>query len=751
MDRTRVGRQIRRQAARKRAKLIPEKTGLTAKSRTIGLCVLLAVSTFALYLPALSHSFVNFDDQYYVTQNAHVQAGLTWGTVKWAFSTTRAANWHPLTWISHAVDCQLFGLNPAGHHFDSMLLHVLNSVLLFLLLQLATELTGPSLLVAALFAFHPLNVESVAWIAERKNVLCTFFFLAAIGAYGWYARKPELRRYLLVVLLFALGLMAKPMVITLPCVLLLLDYWPLSRFPGSAATPLVVPQRPVWTLVAEKIPLLLLSAVSAVITMKAQALSERTLNDFSLPVRVENALVAYAQYLWNMVWPTRLAAFYPHPGRNLHAWQIILSAVLLAAISGFAISFRARRYLLAGWLWFLGTLVPVIGLVQVGSSVRADRYAYIPLIGIFAMIAFGAQEVAQRKNLGVTSRVIPALCVLGMLGFISSRQLACWSSQYDLWAHAVQVTDMNSFAHNALGQALLAPEKSMSEADLENFDTPQKRMQQARWHFEQALQICRELERQDPSIYRGWFANNLNYLGYLDLEEDRSEEARQEYTEALNIQRSLAQKDPGQLASAAETLDNLGYLDRFEKHPDDAREHFSESLETYRQLRGERAEQYLPEMATTLNELAVTEVELQQPDQARQHFLETLELNRQFAQTEPTLFLPAIATTLYYLGNLERDQKEFDPARQHYDEASRLYRDFAQRDPHNFSWLLADILNNLGLVEKALHQNQAARGHYQEALGIYRDLSKRDPRRFTLLMQQVEVELAQIDTPPPVK
>src|SRR5450755_3529933 len=357
-------------------------------------CLLLAVVTLALYNPVNRHPFVNYDDDRYVINNPHVRQGLTADTITWALTSTEQANWHPLTWMSHALDCSLFRLNPAGHHLTSILLHAVNVILLFLLLMWATNRLGPSLFVAALFALHPINVESVAWVAERKNVLCTFFFFAALIAYCWYARKPDWRRYLAFAGLFALGLMSKPMVITLPFVLLVMDYWPLNRIQGSPSGKLGIPQAPLSKLVIEKLPLLALSAASAVITMQAQRAggAVRSSAQFSLGVRLENAVVAYATYLWKMIWPAHLAPLYPHPGDSLAVWQVAISAMVLLVVTGVVMRFRSRRYLLTGWLWFLGTLVPVIGLVQVGDQAMADRYAYIPLIGSFVMIAWGAAD-----------------------------------------------------------------------------------------------------------------------------------------------------------------------------------------------------------------------------------------------------------------------------------------------------------------------------------------------------------------------
>ncbi len=396
---------------------------LTATTRNIILCVLLAVATIALYSPVIGHSFIAWDDQDYVTANPHVQAGLSWSTAKWAFTTTTAANWHPLTWLSHALDYQLFALNAAGHHLDSVLIHALNAVVLFLLLAWVTKRVGPSLLVAALFALHPINVESVAWVAERKNVLSTLFFFLAMAAYVWYAQKPEWRRYALVALLFAAGLMAKPMVITLPFVLLLLDYWPLARTPpdgtmtgfssASRASRVAFSR-----LLLEKVPLLFFSAASAWITLKAQHNAVRSFEEFPLGIRIENAVLAYLLYLWKMLWPARLA-FYPHPLLAPPAWQWIVSALTLVGVTLLVITFRRKRYLPVGWFWFLGTLIPVIGLVQVGEAAMADRYAYLPLIGIFIMIAWTLADAANVRNVRTIWRVMPVVFMLTALTVVS--------------------------------------------------------------------------------------------------------------------------------------------------------------------------------------------------------------------------------------------------------------------------------------------------------------------------------------------
>jgi protein O-mannosyl-transferase len=720
--------------------------GLSRGWRNALFCFGLAIATFGVYSPVRAHPFVAFDDQEYVVDNPHVQHGIDWAVVKWGFTANRSANWHPLTWLSHAIDYRLFGLDAGGHHLDSLVLHVLNAVLLFLLLELWTGLAGPSLLVAALFALHPLNVESVAWVAERKNVLSTLFFLLAIGAYGWYARKPNWRRYWLVALLFAMGLMAKPMVITLPFVLLLLDYWPLGRYSGGAAPRLDIPQTTVGKLVLEKVPLLFLSAASAVITMKAQVLTEGSLLDYPLWVRMENALVAYALYLWKMVWPVGLAAMYPHPGRSLHSWQIVLSAVVLAGISALVVIQRSRGYLVTGWLWFLGTLIPVIGLVQVGYAAMADRYAYVPLIGIFIMVAFGARDLAEAKHIRMGYRTAVATGVLAALSLLSYRQIGYWSSEYDLWAHALEVTSGNVFAHNAIGSALLAPEMWMSAADVEGFDTRKRQMGEARRHYERALEICRQHEKQDPGIYLPAMANTLDYLGDLDRLQRRMDDARRRYNEALEIHRQLVRRDPqGDLPYLAKTINDLGMMDRLENHPEEARAHFLDALENFRQLRGAGAREYLPDVALTLTNLAKTAEDEQRADEANGYFEQALQVRRQLAQQEPAVYLPDLAANLEDLGAFNFDRQRFEAAQRYYEEALGVYRGLARDDPEKFLSFLADVLDNLAMVESHSSQVDPARSHYGEALAIYRKLEQENAGRFSLYVQQVEQSMAQLN------
>ena len=534
------------------------------------------VATLALYNPVNRHPFVNYDDDRYITENPHVHNGLTWPTITWAFTATEQGNWHPLTWLSHALDYQLFHQNPAGHHFTSLLIHAANAVLLFLFLMYATRRLGPSLFVAALFALHPINVESVAWVAERKNVLCTFFFFATLIAYCWYARQPDWRRYLVFAGLFVLGLMSKPMVITLPFVLLLLDYWPLGRIRGGHADATAAP---LSKLVVEKLPLIALSAASAVITMQAQRAggAMRSTAQFSLAVRLENAVMAYAMYLWKMIWPSHLSPIYPHPGDSLAGWQVGTSALVLLAMTAVALKFRARRYLLTGWLWFLGTLVPVIGLVQVGDQAMADRYAYIPLVGIFIMIAWGIADLADSKQIGLVVRVIPAACVLLALSFATNRQLGYWSSNYDLWTHAVAVTGRNFIAQDNLGGALLSLGKTdeaylhfQAAAEINPLD-PMSRSNlgaylQEHGHMAEAIEKYNRVITltSDPGLLAATYAN----LGaaYRKLGED--EKARTSYDQALQL-------NPNQYNAYL----GLGELLEKQSRLDDAISNYSKAVE----------------------------------------------------------------------------------------------------------------------------------------------------------------------------
>jgi hypothetical protein len=430
------------------------------------ICLCVATTTFFLYGQVSGHEFIRFDDGFYVTQNLHVRAGITLQTIVWALTSTESYNWHPVTWVSHALDCQFFGLWAGGHHLTSVLIHIFNTVLLFLLLRHATGRIGRSTFVAALFAWHPLNVESVAWVAERKNVLSTMFLLLTLVAYGWYARKPRWDRYLLVAALLILGLAAKPMLVTMPFVLLLLDFWPLQRvrawLPPSQEFP--VPQWTFPSLMLEKLPLLLLSAASSAITVIAQQRTVASVQSLPLATRAANALYSYLMYIWKMFWPVRLAVFYPHPfiptpnhepGPGLY-FLVALASGLLIGISLLAWRQRfTQPYLLVGWFWYLGTLVPVIGVVQVALQGMADRYAYVPFIGLFVIVAWGAVFLAERLHISETMLRNASVIVLVVLWIVTFRQIGFWKTNYDIWAHTLEVTDDNFVADDNMADALL--------------------------------------------------------------------------------------------------------------------------------------------------------------------------------------------------------------------------------------------------------------------------------------------------------
>jgi protein O-mannosyl-transferase len=433
----------------RRAASKPEGNWL-AQNRIWVYAVALAVLGVAIYAPAVQHPFATLDDREYVTGNRYVQAGLA-STVPWSLTTSDMGLWHPLTWMSHALDVDLFGEEPWGHHFSSVALHALNCALLFLFLEKATGAAGKSFAVAVLFAVHPLNVESVAWIAERKTVLSTAWFFAAVLAYVWYTHKPTNKRYVAVAGFFALGLMAKAMVVTLPFLALLLDYWPLKRVEAwnAAASKLLL----------EKIPLLLLAGVGSLLAIWAGSRGHSIVSVEAVPFggRVQNAIASYAWYAWKLLWPAKLAIFYPL--HAVSAGKTAVAALFLVATTALVIRLR-RPYLTVGWLWFLGTLVPMIGIVQNGRQAMADRYAYVPEIGIFLMVVWGVEELARRVN--VDNRVpVAVLCAAVLALCVTTEiQIGYWSTNLRLWEHTVAVTRDNPVAEDKLGVQLLAVGRS---------------------------------------------------------------------------------------------------------------------------------------------------------------------------------------------------------------------------------------------------------------------------------------------------
>ena len=444
------------------------------RARRVLLSLFLVLATVALYYPVHRQPFSSYDDPAYVTSNSHIKYGLDWEMVKWSF-TTLQPEWHPLTWLSHGLDCHLFYLDASRHHEMNVLLHALNVVLLFWVLARATGYTGRSFMVAALFALHPINVQSVAWIAERKNLLSMLFLLLALGAYGWYTRKPGVRRYIVVALFYALGLLAKPQIVTFPCLLLLWDYWPLQRMfapsQGTAGTTAVAGRKFSW-LLAEKLPLFAFSLADSAMTLHAQYSRGGTnpLVSYTFWARLQNALVCYVRYLGKAFWPSRLSILYPYSPSSIRGWQVLVSVFLLLLISILVIRWRQRRYLLVGWFWFLGTLVPMIGLLHINDQAMADRYAYLPFIGLFILICWGVADLLPTRSEAGAQRpgdhvvewhtfpvwiAAPSLAVLLVLALIAHRQLDYWDGDLALWSHALEVTRENWVAEDNLGELLM--------------------------------------------------------------------------------------------------------------------------------------------------------------------------------------------------------------------------------------------------------------------------------------------------------
>ena len=490
-------------------------------SRPRFIALLLALVTLLAYLPVVRNGFVNYDDQTYVTENPVVQKGLTWTGIQWAFTTGHGGNWHPLTWLSLMLDDELFGINAGAFHFVNVLFHAANTVLLFVLLWRLAGALWPAAFIAALFAWHPLHVESVAWIAERKDVLSTFFALLTLLAYAKYAMENCHRSFWLALIFFALGLMSKPMLVTLPFVMLLLDFWPVQRFHASTVQRLFI----------EKIPFFALSAISCIVTFLAQRgiAAVASLEQVPLNYRLENTLVAYTSYLLKTVWPANLAVIYPLP-KEISGITVVASAAVLIFISTAVWrGCRTGPYLLVGWLWFLGTLVPVIGLVQVGSAALADRYTYFPLIGIFIAAVFGVRDLAERFQFPKIILPAASVLILGACLSLTERQLSCWRDSESLFTHAIAVTKNNAIALMGLGAAL-----------------------HVQGRFDEALVYYHEADRLETGRYE----IHSNMANILD-EKGHPQEALAEYLEAL----WLEPKMPLLHCAVGETLTELGRFD----------------------------------------------------------------------------------------------------------------------------------------------------------------------------------------------
>ena len=589
------------------------------------ICLALVLGTLAAYGRVLTCGFTNYDDPAYITENIHVEPGLSASGVEWAFTTGHASNWHPLTWISHMADCQIFGLRPAGHHAVNLLFHLTNTLLLFGVLKRMTGAMWRSACVAALFAWHPLHVESVAWLSERKDVLSAFFWLLTMGAYACYvaARAKQIpvasevrKHYVLTLIFFVLGLLCKPMLVTLPFALLLLDYWPLrrilvSREMGATASGAV----PLRQALLEKAPMMALAVVTSIITFLVQQRGGTVSSLETLPLseRTANAVVAYVRYLTNLFWPHDLSIYYPFQ-HGLAVWQWGGAAVILAFISMAALAWRQRYpYFITGWLWYLGTLVPVIGLVQVGMQAMADRYTYLPLIGIFIAIAWGATEAIQRlpqlkKPAFAVGGLVLAACLT-----LTVVQIGYWQDSKTLFKHAIAVTKNNSLAHVNLGEA---------------YDKEGKNAE-ARAEFEQALAI-------DPDA-----PGTLNGLGAVYAHGGDAANAVKYFQAALK-------KRP----SFGDAHYNLGNVLAAEGNYPQAAEQYFEAVKLK------------PDSPDAHNNLGAMLVKLGRLDEAVDEFKAALRANPNFAEAEDEL------------GGVLAKLGQADTARTHYAEAVRLKPDF---------------------------------------------------------------------------
>jgi tetratricopeptide (TPR) repeat protein len=608
-------------------------------TRTVFLvsAALVAAGAF-VYAPVRHHEFVNFDDPQYVSENPHVASGLNGPALSWALTTGDASNWHPLTWLSHQLDVELFGLDPGRHHLTSVAIHLVNTLLLFGLLHGMTGALFRSAFVAALFAVHPLHVQSVAWIAERKDVLSALLFLLTLRAYLAYVRRPGRSRYAAVVVLFALGLTAKPMLVTLPFVLLLLDFWPLGRVESSST----------WRrLIVEKLPLVGLAAASSLVTVAVQRRAVQSLDLLPLSRRFATAALAYAWYAAKVAWPTRLAVLYPYPEAVL-AWQVLGAAAVLGAVSLLALRASPRHsYLTVGWFWYIGTLLPVLGLVQVGSQPWADRYTYIPAIGLFIVVAWGAADLAAGWRhrdllLAAAASIVLFGCVL-----VARRQVGYWRNSVVLWERALDVTAGNYRAEHNLADALAR----------------QRRIEEAVTHYAAALLIKPD------------FAEAHNNLGLALAEQGKVSEAMTHYADALRA-----------LPDYQEAHNNLAVALARAGRNAEALRHFTEAVRID------------PSVAVAHNNLGVALAREGRFEEAVPEFAEALHLKPGYPEARTNL-----AAAHNGLGHAADEQGKAAEAIGHYLEALRLQPDLA--DAHAS---LAHTLAGQGKVDDAIRESLEA-------------------------------------------
>ena len=685
-------------------------TGWTDRWTVPGVCLFLAAITFAVFGRTVHDDFVNYDDNRYVYESAQVARGLTLNGIAQVFIHGSYDNWDPLTAISHMLDCQFYGLNAGGHHLTNILLHTATAILLFLVLRQMTGVLWRSAFVAAVFAIHPLRVESVAWVTERKDVLSGLFFMLTIGAYVRYARRPwSPARYGLVVLLFALGLMSKPMLVTLPFVLVLLDYWPLKRFsqPGNRLVP--------WRLIIEKIPLLVLSIALCVVTVLVEKNGIGSVETYPIHLRIGNALISYVTYMWQMIYPAGLAVLYPYPAHGLPVWEIITAILVLASVTaGVFIWRRTRPYLLVGWLWYLIMLVPVIGIVQVGLQARADRHTYLPQIGLYVLLTWGAADLCagwrhRRVVLGGCSTII-----LVALIFCARTQASYWRDSESLWTHTLACTPDNYMGHYDLGNALLQ-KGNVDDAiahfqralqikadsaevcyDLGNALLQKGNVDEAITQYQKALQI-------NPD-----FAGAHNNLGNVLLKMGNVDEALAHFQKALQINPNSVEAH----INLGNVLLKMGNVDEAITHFQKALQINPNSVEAHNNLGNvllkmgnvdeaithfQKALQINPDNAETHNNLGNALLKRGRVDEGIAHFQRALEIN------------PGSAEAHYNLGNALLQKGRVDEAIAHYQKALEINPDNAETH-----YNLGNALLQKGRVDEAI-------AHYQKALEINPD------------------------------
>ncbi|MBC8427088.1 MAG: tetratricopeptide repeat protein [Deltaproteobacteria bacterium] len=685
------------------------------KYRDVWGCLFLVVITLTAYWSVQDYDFVNFDDGVYVTENPHIQEGLTLKSVIWAFSFSEKEDtyWHPVTWLSHALDCQLYGLQSGKHHLTNLMFHIANSLLLFMVFKWMTGAFWRSAFVATIFAIHPINVDSVAWVAERKNVVSTFFWMLTMLSYVYYTKKPALYRYLLTFLLYVLGLLTKPTLVTLPFVLLLLDYWPLKRFfygqlsrnGNGGRTKTVISGfkgfRP-FHLIVEKTPFFILSGLSIALSSLSVQEKGSLASLVPMDLRISNALVSYVKYIGNMIWPQGLTVFYPYP-RMVPAWETIGALFFLVCVSVFAIRLIQRApYFIIGWLWFLGTLVPVLGLVQVGLwPAMADRFAYVPLIGLFMVFAWGVPQLCQNWSYRKIWLSASVACLLLVLITVTWKQVGYWENSITLFAHNLRFTSNNHIAHNNLGIAL--DEQDRTEESIE--------------HYLQALRINPDYDKAH------------NNLGFALDKQGSTEEAIEHYLQALRINPDYDKSHYG-LGLALDRQGRTGeavehYLQALRINPDYDKAHNNLGFALEKQGRTEEAiEHYLqalrinPDYDKAHNNLGLALDKQGRTEEAVEHYLQALRIQPDFAEAH------------YNLGNALGKQGRTEEAIEHYFQVLRIKPDFAEAH------------NNLGNAMIKQGRTEEAIEHYLRALRIQPDYAEAHYNLGNVLKKQGRTEEA---------